>query len=188
MKMPALSNAKARGKIRVDDKRRVDTADPLNAIFLEQRLAGKSPAAPAGAPVPSSATESAEIQGETVDEKRPGGEMYSLEREKKSIDIERARQELELSELKKQKIRGEVIPTAIVRTAFAQLFGAFSSSFKQEIENLIVEWTQIMHLNRNQQADLRKRLVKILNQGIDKGVEEAKTNIDNVVMEFRRDQ
>lgn len=191
LKQNALSNAKARGKIIVNEYRMVDTGNPANAVFLELHRAKSGAAADdpgAALPVPKSADiETGQKAADAAPVGRQGGELYKLDREKKTIDIEKAKQDLELSRIKEQKIRGELIPTSLVRDAFTQLFGAFTVSFRQGSDNLITEWTQIAHLNRNQQADLRKRLVKIVNSSIDAGIDDAKNRLDAIVEGMRKD-
>lgn len=193
LKQNALSNAKARGKIIVNEDRMVDTGNPANAVFLELHRAKSGAASDdpgAALPVPKSAAADLETGQKAADAApggRQGGELFKLDREKKAIDIEKAKQDLELSRIKEQKIRGELIPTSLVRDAFTQLFGAFTVSFRQGSDNLITEWTQIAHLNRNQQADLRKRLVKIVNSSIDAGIDDAKNRLDAIVEGMRKD-
>lgn len=192
LKQNALSNAKARGKIIVNENRMVDTGNPANAVFLElyRAKSGAADDPSAALPVPKSATADVDTGQKAADAApsgRQGGELFKLDREKKAIDIEKAKQDLELSRIKEQKIRGELIPTALVRDAFTQLFGAFTVSFRQGSDNLITEWTQIAHLNRNQQADLRKRLVKIVNSSIDAGIDDAKNRLDAIVEGMRKD-
>jgi hypothetical protein len=181
LKPNALSNEKKRGKIVVDDQKRVDTTNPVNAVYLQKRLAKLGSDEVVHTPVAGSQG----IAPEIPQERAPVSELFTLEKEKKAVDLERARQDLELAELKKHKMRGDLIPTGIVKTAIAQLFGGFSASFRQASENLITEFTQIAHLNRNQQAELRKKLVKIVNNAIDQGIEEGKRVVDNAVSDIK---
>lgn len=105
--------------------------------------------------------------------------QMALDREKKEIDLDVIR-------MKRDRMRGDVIPTDIVRQAFARIFSGLTVSMKQEIENFLIEISKKARLNANDIAELRGKLVVIINRSVDTAVDESRSSVNNIVSEYRK--
>ena len=81
-------------------------------------------------------------------------------------------------------MRGEVIPLAIVKLTVSGLFKNATSTFKNIIDNMLIEVTQMAKLSPEQVAKLKTRMIVELNNGIEDIIVESKRSIKNIVTEY----
>lgn len=169
-----------RGKLVRHDKKHLDSAHPVNAAFI-QKYQGKGPQVMAAAPEkkdapsdPGKAAREAELK-----------ELMAMEKETKRLAMETKRKEQALLDARIQKMHGQLMPTDLVKVLFAQHFREVSTSFKQGIDGILSEIGKKARLNGNQVAEIRATMVKIINECVNKSVENSKKSIQQVVSEYQ---
>lgn len=115
---------------------------------------------------------------------RQAESLYQLEKEYKETGIEKTKAESELLAMKRDRLKGLVIPTDIVRMLFVQHSKAIVVGFEQGVEKLMLEIAKKARLGRNDMAELRGKLIKIINTSVDTAVETSKKNVKNLVEEY----
>lgn len=109
---------------------------------------------------------------------------FELENAQKDANLRKTLKEIAILELKEQKQRGEVIPTDIVMPIMAQHFKSVTTEFKQGAEQLLVILQAKHGFSRDQMAEYRGNLIKIINDSIKKAVAESEKSIENIVSEY----
>lgn len=181
-----LSMNKKRGKVILNDKGLIDTLNEKNAAFLakcQSRQEAKNIPEEASGERPAKTKEKKKVVAVQLDMDT----YFEIEKQKKVVDLEKAKADLELKGMQVDKFRGDVIPTDIVKQALSQIFASLSTGFKQAADNWLIEIAKKVGLNRNDQAELRGQLIRIVNESIDKAVNEAKSSVANIVSEYRSD-
>ncbi len=181
-----ISTYKKRGIIILGTDGLYDTKELKNQIFLEKQQAkaavNKKPSDQDPDPVITGAVAASESKPAT-EKPAPNPdvlEVQAMEKDKKKTD-------LEILRMKRDKMRGDVVPTDVVKQAIARIFAGFQTNLKQGNENFLNEISKRANLNRNDLAELRQALAKILNDCIDGAVDSAKKELNNIVSEYRKD-
>lgn len=164
-----------RGKVKVDEAGYIDDSDPVNERFLG-KLRERKGAAPS-----KDQRNSEESPPENAAQ---AGNLLQIERETKAAELEKKQRESALLELKRQRQEGEVIPTIEVTKVFSQHFRNTVAAFEEASDNLIQEMAARKKMSDKDVADLRNRLVSIVNDAIDKATEASKKDIQAIVEEY----
>ena len=101
-------------------------------------------------------------------------ERWRAELAIKELDIEKKRQDIELTKLKIAKLRGEVIPTDLVNIIFKQHFKSVTTAFHQGADNFISTITKSLGISRGDGAGLRGELIYIINHAVKDGITERR--------------
>ena len=112
------------------------------------------------------------------------GSLYKLSLEKKQLDIERAKEEIEIARLKKEKLSGDLIPTDLVRIVFATHSKSITINFHQAVENILSQIAKQAGLDRDQIAKIRGSLIEIINKGVKNALAASKKDLKNIVAEY----
>lgn len=109
---------------------------------------------------------------------------FLLDQEK--IQLQNIQLELanEIAQIKIEKLRGDVIPTDIVRSTFMQHFKSITTSFHQGADNVLIKIAKKYDLSRQEVANYRGELISIINDCVKDAVEESKKSIQNIVNEY----
>lgn len=110
--------------------------------------------------------------------------MFNLDMDQKSLDIRKRQEEIELLELKKQKMQGLLIPTGLVRSVVMTQAESLKIAYNEASENLIIVLGSKKQFSTIEIADIRKELVKIINTAVDNSVDLAKRSIASIVKEY----
>jgi hypothetical protein len=162
-----------RKKVVVSDVGLIDDTVPQNNLFLKKRAA-KPKQKVDKAPDPAKIARDVELK-----------ELLAMEKEAKQLAILSKRKEQTLLDARIQKMHGVLIPTDLVKNLFAQHFREVSTSFKQGIDGILSEIGKKAKLNGNQMAEIRGRMVKILNESVERSVNNSKKSVQNVVTEYQ---
>jgi hypothetical protein len=185
-----LSNYIKRGKVLLTGEL-IDDSKPENEDFLKKftekkeekykdlgintgEISNEAPKSTKKEPVQRSKTTN-EGEGE-------GG--FSLDRRLKAQELKKKEAETRLLNLKEEKIRGEHIPTELVRSIIIQQSQSFITAFKNGVEDFITIVAKAKGMNVNEVAEARGELTKVINLTANKAVEVAKKGIDNIVGEY----
>lgn len=163
-----------RKKLIVSDSELIDDAVPQNNLFLKNRTTKIKRKAPKDKPDPVKVARDAELK-----------ELMAMEKETKRLAMESKRKEQTLLDAKIQKMHGQLMPTDLVKVLFAQHFREVSTSFKQGIDGILSEIGKKARLNGNQVAEIRATMVKIINECVNKSVDNSKKSIERIVTEYQ---
>lgn len=170
----------------------IDDSDLINALFIEKRLkligevAEKSPViskiVPQNLDSESKSSQSSEENpGEFTNSDRTSLPYSELERQKKLADLIKVEADTRLALLKEEKMMGLSIPTDLVKSLIAQLSKSLVSSFKDGADNFLIEISKRKALDINEQSELKKSLVTIINSSSFKAIEESKKTMKSIV-------
>ncbi len=185
-----LYNYIKRGKVIVDaETDEIDVSLPTNKHFLEKRKARIE--ANKVAEYEGERPPAAKINGVTIVPNPEGTDkhvkkdsLFNLEMDQKTLNLEKAKEEIELLKLKKEKAQGIVIPTDQVKMIFAQHSKSVTVAFYNGADNLLMKIAKMKGLNRNELAEIRGELIDIINLAVKESIEESKKGIRNIVMEY----
>jgi len=116
----------------------------------------------------------------------PESDSLDWELDQKRLRLQNIKIETETSllTLKAQKQRGEVIPTDLVKSLFAQHFKSISTAFHHATDNLLVKIAAKKGLTRAEVADFRGEIILMVNEAIKHGANESRKNIQNIINEY----
>jgi hypothetical protein len=195
-----------RGKIFKAANGLYDDTDPRNVAWLDKRLRKKEVAAAMGseeAPAveskpspeggndqpargrgrPKAPKKKAKRLRMTAEEKTKRAERdedVSITREKNKIELEKKRKELHLQELQLAKKQGQLMPTDLAQATIKQFSKDIITGFYQSIDNLLTEIGKKRRMERDEMAELRTIMRKLLNEGVDKAVDLSQKSVINI--------
>lgn len=194
------------GKIRInivviDGQELIDDQDPVNEIFLKRRQESskyknkakqlKSPTKKESLPItPENDKKKVKTLKEDLrQEVEANGnskksDMFHLELEQKQINLEKDRISLRMQTIKEQKLIGELIPVALVKPVITQLSQSFVTSYKASVEDVLTILAKQKSMNVNEIAEIRGKLVEIINTSSSKSVQLASKSIDRMIEEY----
>lgn len=192
-----LTVMKKRGKVVLTEDGKIDDTDPLNRMFVDRQkeLALKRSAKKkVSDELPDEEEKRSEkpSKGQKKSKPDPNGgslsqqtlEKINLDKRKREIEIEKMQRESRILSVQEQKLAGKLIPTDIVKGLFAQHFKSVIMSFNQGIEQILVEFSTKYRLNRNEKAELKGQMIRIINKSVDEAIQLSKKEIQNVVLEY----
>ena len=201
MQTKALSVYIGRGKVLVGPDGMIDTENPVNVIFMQERqIGGKNGhdeptvtveslvAEVAAAPVVTSPKTKVKPirEGKVRDNGFTEGvrKKLNLDTRMKEVEIEKKLRESQLLKNKQDRAAGKLIPTELVKGLFQNHFKAVVVSFKQGIDLMIVEIAKKKGMNINERAELKKQMIKIINGCIDDATKSSKKDIASLILEY----
>lgn len=184
-----LSVYKKRGKVIIENDF-IDDTNPINQefIFKRQQQLEKSnqvsPVVPELKVIQSPPPQNKIKKTISVGDLETQLSWKELDSAKKSLDIEKITEEIEILKVKKDKLHGAVIPTEIVKIIFGQQFKSITAAFHNGADNYLVELAKLKDLNREEMAIIRGKLIEIINKAVNDSVDESKKMIKNIVSEY----
>lgn len=162
------------------DEDLIDESIPQNASFMAKRAAKvtkekkvkeKKAKVPPAEPA---------IDPAILETKRA---QHELDQRKKQLEIDKLAKENAVLGINLDKRSGLLIPTDLVKTLFAQHSKAIIASFHQGVDNLLVEISSRAKFSREEMAALRGKVKEIINDSVDRSVEETQKSLTNMVSE-----
>jgi hypothetical protein len=115
----------------------------------------------------------------------PKGESgYVLERQLKQQELEKKEVETRLLNLKEQKMLGEQMPTELVKKLIFEYNQSSITSQKDGYEDLLIIISKEANLNEIQLANLRRKMVDVVNTTVNKAIDMTKRNLKIILSEF----
>lgn len=171
-----------RGKVVIGENGYVDTENELNRLFFSKRKGDETPTPTVNPPAPAYIPPAINTQS---NQDQGGFMTYAdIEKQKAKLQLEKIANEVSLSKLKVDKLNGELIPTEMVRIVFQQHTRSIATAFKNGAENFLAEISKRKALTPTEEADIRKRLLEILNQATDDSLRESLKQVKNIVLEY----
>jgi len=174
-----------RGRIVVlaNDHTLVDITDPTNAAFAKWVRENKK----TKSEVPIEKTKS-EIPKINIERKISEPVTSEAEKtvnkimiRKNEADLEKKLVDIEEKKLKNSKLRGETIPTKMVKDLISQLSKSMISSYKDAAQLLLVEFSHRKKLSASEESEMNGELIKIINISHDRAISETKKQLEVII-------
>ena len=188
METRKLSIYIGRGNVVVTGEGYINDTDEKNRLFLEKHQSKKTGV---GEDKKSNKSKVVKLKptapiNETEDLPIDTGNkpLYQIEREKKLADLEKTKAETVYKELQIQKMKGQNIPTELVKNVVSILSKSLISAFKDGSDLMLIEISKRKQLSGNETAELKGLFVKIINEANIKAVNEANKGIKVIANDF----
>ncbi len=112
------------------------------------------------------------------------GGLYELDKQKKTLELDKLEQEIEILKKKNEKLEGEYYPTELVKALITQLGKSFISEYKDLTENFIIEIAKKKDLTNEEMGEFRGFLLESMNKSSAKAVSDAKREMKNTLRVF----
>lgn len=111
-------------------------------------------------------------------------ESFQADAKLKQLNLTKTENEIAMQNEKLRKIQGESIPTDLVKNLFAQHSKSITVAFRNAADNLLMEITQKHALSSIEMGSLRDKLIKIINEAVNKSVDETQKGLKTIVEEY----
>lgn len=190
-----VSVAIKRGKVVPGNDGKIDSDHTINRLYRQHCDESK-----ANKPAPPKVADTAEKPPKTEKSKRKAPsrvntrlerqitEKFEIEKEERQARIQKQNLDAKILEMKLGKLSGKMIPTDLVANTIRQLAQSIMVSFNNGADALAVDISKLAGLNRNQHADIRKKLRQIVNEAVNTAVSDAQHNVANIVQEHTQNR
>lgn len=184
----AITNAIKRYQL-VDKNGRIDTSIPTNYDYMMVARARNGmdsesiPDNPASVISKMKAIEKPPAK-KTVTEKTNDSSTYDLERKKKLADIEKKQVDIRIALLTEQKLKGESIPTSIVKEIITQMSKSFIETYRDSSEQFVINIAHKNRLTADQSAEMKGELIRMINKSHDDAISEAQAALKAIVQQI----
>ena len=170
-----------RNKVIVKGDGMIDINHPVNKKFLEERLEKlkkkEHQEHETSVVNPQSEPGKAKIEALT---------LTQLTKERKISDLKKLAEEIELLTIKKEKQRGEIIPTELAKSIIYKQNSILMHRFKDHWEDHLSKLAHELRVRGDQIAKMRGEMVDHINRANVEAVEASKKEIGNIIGEFQR--
>jgi hypothetical protein len=118
------------------------------------------------------------------DDSGGGGGIYDLEKQQKTLAIEKIKKENELLDVKIAKAHGDNVPTDLIKPLFAQHSKSMTSAFSNASDTFLALIGKKYNITQNDVAKYRGDLIAIINQAIEDSIKESKASLKAIVDEY----
>lgn len=108
-------------------------------------------------------------------------EKFNVETELKRKQGAKADAEARMLAMKEQRLRGELLPTNLIKPLFQTHFQSLTMEFQNSLNALITDISVRLKINRNMQAEIRKKAVNEMNQSIDRAIFRTDKEIERMI-------
>lgn len=189
-----VSMAIKRTKVIVGADGMIDSENPINRLYKDscaQNAAEKgkpekvAETSKKRAPLPgkSKAASKKPERQENPELQERISEKFTIDRLEKQSRIAKINLEAELMQMKQRKLSGQLMPTDMVFNLIRQLSQSMLVGFSNGLDALVTDVAKSAKLDRNEVAEMRKRVRSMINKVIDNSIDDAKRNVDNIVAE-----
>ena len=185
---------KQRGKLVSAERGMFDTEHPINRMFITRKRIehGRSTEPEINHDtVPGKKTDWNDPE-DVRDHKRRAisyksakdDEIVEMSKRKEALAMQKLEEEIKLIKAKNDKLSGETIPTELVGSAFAQFGKSTVTSFLNAAEDMLLKFSAMKQLNRDEYAQLKGDIKKIVNASAAEAIRTSKAQIRNIVEEY----
>ena len=107
--------------------------------------------------------------------------IHGLDEIKKQAEIDLKIAQIERTNLQNQKLRGDSIPTEMVKSTVSILGHSFQSSYKNGAEAFIIDFCHRMKAPAKIEAEMKGKIIKLINKSHSNAIIEAKKSIESIV-------
>lgn len=204
----ALSVYKSRHKILMTDSGLIDDQEPLNVKFVSlslqnaEKRAAKLEALQATDKAISPESPAKGVKEEKKSPKKPENEAVSrqnthneafrgkindkmdVETNLKRKQTEKIEAEANLARIREERLSGQLIPTVLVKPIFQKHFQSITTEFQNTLNAMITDVAAKTKINRNVQAEFRRKIISELNISIDRSIFSTEREIDNIIADY----
>jgi hypothetical protein len=173
-----------RGSVVVKDGLIDDTLSK-NIKFREKRLRLQDKKEKSGDVEKVEAVPVVNIEQPKRKRKQPDPNFTDLKDEKTALEIEKLQEEIEKLQHTNAKLAGDNIPTVLVREVILRHNKDLVSAFKSGVENWIIEIEKRYKLERNDAAQMRGKLIDLVNDCGDSAITETKKALALIVQQTK---
>lgn len=167
----------------------VDVTHPVNVVFLnrwKQRPVKKmskfkkfdeTPSVPEKQPEPN-------IKPFSKEAKEIDTSVFDREDELRELELKKKKVDLELSEEKLRKVKGEVVPVDLVKSLFQQFGKSSTAAFSTAADNLMMKFQKRLNISRDDMANMREELIESTNEAIDEAADDSIKSLKTIVSEY----
>lgn len=204
-----LSVQIGRGKVVLNAEDKIDTKNPINALYLE-KIYGRMDFVPTEHPLAAPAKKppgkpvKKPVFDPDFDEDDEGDpDTYSddvtenldnpdinklnytqLEKIYKFRQGEHLKKRTEREEIEIAKKKGEVIPTELLPPVIVQHNQAFLTEFRNATDKILTDYTQIKDFTVEEVADMRARMLNAINHAAEEATKNSLQSIETIVKNY----
>lgn len=115
-----------------------------------------------------------EIQSDIARKLKAEGDV----KEKQVLRLQAA---ADLTQFKVDRMRGEYLPTAMVKGLFSITFQSMPKMFQHSLEAMLTDLSAKYKINRNDQAEQRKKIIEEVNLSIERSIIEIESKLATMV-------
>jgi len=146
-----------------------DTDNEVNKIFISGCKNS----------IPNKKTEE-EYSTSSDDESGSSG-LYSLDQQKKQLEVDKLTVDIELKNIEKQKKLGQMIPTDLIRVLFMRHNKNIVTSFKEHMTKVLNVKVRAIGGNKADVIDIENSIELAINESIVNTLEVTKSQLDNII-------
>ena len=150
----------SRGKVIKTDSGKIDESNEQNIYFYQRRL---------------------ELN---MEKENPSEENISLDRKIKKVELAKKTVDTRIALIKEEKMRGEVIPTEMVKILFAQHSKNIIVEFENSLDKILTILSKEIGMNNKTISKYRGIIKKEINIAVDSTINKTKEDIINIIDEF----
>ena len=113
-----------------------------------------------------------------------GQSITQIEKAIKLLTANKLKRDVEVLDIKIEKLKGTVIPSDLVKLVFAQQFKSTAIAFKNGAEKFIMRLTKEVGLSREEGNKIRAEFIEIINEAVTDSIVESKKQIEQIVEDF----
>jgi hypothetical protein len=164
------------GRLVKSPDKKVDTSDPKNALFFEQKAKKVSE------PVDSK-PKRRRVKSSAKNEDKES--LTDLEIKKQKLSLEKLEHEIQLKGIELEKKRGYLVPVDAVKDVFLFSLETFRSKYLQEAKSKAEISVQIMGGSHNDIIRMQKELSESINEAHSEAKKQLIEGIDSVVEDYK---
>ena len=202
MRNSKISQYKSRGNVVIDEDGLIDDSNPINAKFinrhveLQKEKAEKAeqekkrekpgpkpkPKQPPAEPIEADNQEPEPPETEQVSHSpQPANGAEGLDARYKLAQSRHKEEQTRKEQLLIERMEGKLIPVADIQGAFRQIISAMRGKFDDGIEALITELQDRKKMSNKEVAEIRERMVGVINSAVDDAVNESQKSTERIV-------
>jgi hypothetical protein len=182
-----------RGKIYKTD-RGIDITHPTNIAFINNYRSkndNKQPKKTESKPVKKTTSKKpppkkepiikTDYQSTNTNPPTDNYDVVSLDNQKKQEEINKKKLEVEKLKLTNARLRGEMIPTELVKNLITNFSASIIKSYREGSDRLLMEISHMKRLTLEEDALMKGELIKIINDSHDVAISETMKSLESIL-------
>jgi predicted transcriptional regulator len=182
-----------RGKIHSVDKK-IDITNPTNVAFINNfrsKNENKQPKKTESKTVKKALSKKAlsktepiiktDYQSTNTNPPTDNYDIVSLDNQKKQEEINKKKLEVEKLKLTNARLRGEMIPTELVKNLITNFSASIIKSYREGSDRLLMEISHMKRLTLEEDALMKGELIKIINDSHDVAISETMKSLESIL-------
>jgi predicted transcriptional regulator len=182
-----------RGKIHSVDKK-IDITNPTNVAFINNfrsKNENKQPKKTENKSVKKTTSKKppqkiqpiikTDYQSTNTNPSTDNYDVVSLDNQKKQEEINKKKLEVEKLKLTNARLRGEMIPTELVKNLITNFSASIIKSYREGSDRLLMEISHMKRLTLEEDALMKGELIKIINDSHDVAINETMKSLESIL-------